>query len=281
MTGDSMRERRPLISPDVGRDPRFLRHDLARTNGLGLRVDRAAPDARRHPARRADPLHGRTARVFRMGSAPAYLAGQPHRDRRSRTPRRSTSWPRPRERQTLAETFAALGDVSANLLHRVNNLVGIIPVRVQGVLEKRPALGEDAYTFRGAGGDRRQRARRRCPPRGKRWPTCGRSNCSPHRWRSAFAPRSNGWTLPEGITVEAEGLDSLPRVMAGEEQLRLVFFNLMENAADALAGMDPSGGRPAVIRVAGQATSDPLGGSAQRWKSWFRITVPASRRPAG
>jgi hypothetical protein len=45
----------------------------------------------------------------------------------------------------LAETLAVFGDISANLLHRVNNLIGVIPVRVQGVVDKRPALNDDLY----------------------------------------------------------------------------------------------------------------------------------------
>jgi hypothetical protein len=49
------------------------------------------------------------------------------------------------ERQAVAETFAVLGDISANLLHRVNNLIGVIPVKVQGLTSKRPALLEDRY----------------------------------------------------------------------------------------------------------------------------------------
>src|SRR5258708_36763479 len=49
------------------------------------------------------------------------------------------------ERQAVAETFAVLGDVSANLLHRVNNLIGIIPVKGQGIADKRPGTLEDRY----------------------------------------------------------------------------------------------------------------------------------------
>ena len=37
---------------------------------------------------------------------------------------------------TLVETFAALGDVAANLLHQLNNKFGTIPVRVQGLQER-------------------------------------------------------------------------------------------------------------------------------------------------
>jgi C4-dicarboxylate-specific signal transduction histidine kinase len=67
--------------------------------------------------------------------------------------------------------------------------------------------------------------------------------------------------LPPRIQVVAEGLEALPFVMAGEEQLRLVFFNLIENAADALVGGNgPSEDRPA-IRIEGRVIDPPLGGA--------------------
>ena len=40
------------------------------------------------------------------------------------------------ERHWTAETFAAVGDISANLLHNMNNKVGTIPVRVQAIQDK-------------------------------------------------------------------------------------------------------------------------------------------------
>jgi len=36
------------------------------------------------------------------------------------------------ERHWIAETFAAVGDISANLLHNMNNKVGTIPVAGTG-----------------------------------------------------------------------------------------------------------------------------------------------------
>ena len=50
------------------------------------------------------------------------------------------------ERNAIAETFAAVGDIAANLLHNLNNKVGIIPVRVQGIQDKcQAALEADSY----------------------------------------------------------------------------------------------------------------------------------------
>jgi signal transduction histidine kinase len=42
--------------------------------------------------------------------------------------------------------------------------------------------------------------------------------------------------LPPGIQMRIEGLDDLPRVIAGGQSLTFVFKNLIENAADAMQG---------------------------------------------
>ena len=53
------------------------------------------------------------------------------------------------ERQAVAETFAAVGDIAANVLHHLNNKVGTIPVRVQGIQDKsHTALEDDPYLAR-------------------------------------------------------------------------------------------------------------------------------------
>ena len=50
------------------------------------------------------------------------------------------------EQRATAETFAAIGDIAANLLHRLNNKVGTIPVRVEGIEDKcAAALRADPY----------------------------------------------------------------------------------------------------------------------------------------
>src|SRR5258706_9430464 len=40
------------------------------------------------------------------------------------------------EQHWTAETFAAVGGISANLLHNMNNKVGAIPVRIQAIQDK-------------------------------------------------------------------------------------------------------------------------------------------------
>jgi signal transduction histidine kinase len=43
-------------------------------------------------------------------------------------------------------------------------------------------------------------------------------------------------TIPQGVAVLVEGVDTLPPVQAGPRRLGLVFTNLIENALDALNG---------------------------------------------
>jgi len=50
------------------------------------------------------------------------------------------------EQRAVAETFAAVGDIAANLLHQLNNKIGAIPVRVQGIQDKcEPLVAADRY----------------------------------------------------------------------------------------------------------------------------------------
>ena len=83
------------------------------------------------------------------------------------------------EQRAVAETFAAVGDIAANLLHHLNNKVGTIPVRVQGIQDKcRPALLADRLPGDQPGRDRAQRRR-------GHGSQCARTcrTCIPSTWR--------------------------------------------------------------------------------------------------
>jgi signal transduction histidine kinase len=69
--------------------------------------------------------------------------------------------------------------------------------------------------------------------------------------------------LPAHVTLAAAGLEDLPPVMAGAEALRLVFFNLLENALDAF------GDQPGAIAVTGRVTTDALDAG----REWVEVTV--------
>ncbi len=150
-----------------------------------------------------------------------------------------------RERQAITEAFAAVGDIAANLLHRLNNHIGLIPVRLEGLQEKRPDLFQDPY-LASVFQEIESRARaalnavreamvylRPMAPRPISIPSC-------------LEMALRDLRIPPGIRLETVGLEDLPPVMAGEPQLALVFFNLLENAVEAL-------GESGWIRVEGTA----------------------------
>jgi signal transduction histidine kinase len=166
------------------------------------------------------------------------------------------------ERHAVAETFAVLGDISANLLHRVNNLIGVIPVKVQTLAAKRPALMHDDYVAarlseieagaRGAMEVARETVTYLRPVR-----------LQPTWVHACVAQVIVRLPLPATVQLTVEGLEALPPVLAGDEPLRLAFFNLFENALDSL------GERPGVITVTGRVAADGLDPA----RSWAEITI--------
>ncbi|HEX7974435.1 MAG TPA: HAMP domain-containing sensor histidine kinase, partial [Anaerolineales bacterium] len=140
------------------------------------------------------------------------------------------------EQTAVAETFAAVGDIAANLLHRLNNQVGTIPVRVQGIQEKsRPALQADPYLAANLAEIERSASEAM---------DTVRENLShlrpihkvPLQVELCVNAAIQAANLPPGVQVQPEDLDSLPQVIAGERSLTLVFTNLLENASAAMQG---------------------------------------------
>jgi signal transduction histidine kinase/GAF domain-containing protein len=140
------------------------------------------------------------------------------------------------EQRSLAETFAAVGDVASNLLHQLNNKVGTIPVRIQGIEDKcQDVLSANPYMTHNL------EEIERCATEAM---TSVRENLAqlrPIRLEPVLlsvhidnAIRSIN--LPPGIRIEVGKLDHLPMVMAGEKTIALVFANLLENAIDAMNG---------------------------------------------
>jgi signal transduction histidine kinase len=156
-----------------------------------------------------------------------------------------------RTRQVLAETFAVFGDISANLLHRVNNLIGVIPVRVQSVVDKRPALDDDAYVAN-ALHEIEDSARAAMEAARETMAYLRPMREQATSIEKCYDTALKRIKLPPHIAVSACELAQLPPVLASEEQLRLVFFNLIDNAIDAL------GEQPGHIEVHGRVAEDPL-----------------------
>ncbi len=140
------------------------------------------------------------------------------------------------EQHLIAETFAAVGDISSNLLHNVNNKVGTIPVRVQTIEDKYQTLLEkDHYLANNL------KEIERCATEAMQIVQENLSHLRPIRMEKVFvAPRINeaiqSTTIPAQIQIHLNNLDELPMILAGGQSLNFVFKNLIENAIDAMQG---------------------------------------------
>ena len=140
------------------------------------------------------------------------------------------------EKHWTAETFAAVGDISANLLHNMNNKVGIIPVRIQAIQDKyRQMLEADSYLTNSlkeierSASDAMQIVQENL------------SHLRPIRMEkvriaSCVSEAIRAVQVSPNINIKVDGLDDLPMVNAGGQSLILVFKNLIENASVAMNG---------------------------------------------
>jgi len=140
------------------------------------------------------------------------------------------------EQRWTAETFAAVGDISANLLHNMNNKVGIIPVRVQGIQDKyRQLLEKDSYLTKSLNEIERSAAE------AMQIVQENLSHLRPIRMEKVRIAECvfdaiRDVRVSPNLHLEIEGLESLPVVVAGRQSLSFVFKNLIENANAAMNG---------------------------------------------
>ena len=140
------------------------------------------------------------------------------------------------EKHWTAETFAAVGDISANLLHNMNNKVGIIPVRIQAIQDKyRQMLETDSYL------NKSLREIERSAMDAMQIVQENLSHLRPIRMEkvriaACVSEAIHAVQVSPDIHINVEGLDDLPMVVAGGQSLTLVFKNLIENANVAMNG---------------------------------------------
>jgi signal transduction histidine kinase len=140
------------------------------------------------------------------------------------------------EQRAVAETFAAVGDIAANLLHQLNNKIGSIPVRVQGIQDKcGEIVSNDRYLavnlaeIERSASDAMAAVRENLAQlRPIQMAEISVIECV----REALAEAR----LPAGILVNLQHLETLPAVLAGQTSLAWVFANLCQNASEALGG---------------------------------------------
>ncbi len=153
------------------------------------------------------------------------------------------------EARAVAETFAAMGDVAANLLHHLNNKVGTIPVRIEGIqdkcaplLEENPYLASNLIEIERAALDAMAAVRERLS-------LLRPIDIAPTAVGPCVEDALAQAGLPPSIAVQISGLDDLPPVMAGREGLTLALVNLLENAREAMGG-------EGALAITGEADAD-------------------------
>jgi GAF domain-containing protein len=140
------------------------------------------------------------------------------------------------EKHWTAETFAAVGDISANLLHNMNNKVGTIPVRIQAIQDKyQQVLETDSYLAHNLAEIERSATY------AMQIVQESLSHLRPIRMENVnIATRIQeairSVHVPPSVRIETRGLEDLPTVRAGGQSLTFVFRNLLENAIAAMDG---------------------------------------------
>lgn len=238
LTGLVVLQKKPITTHDVRSDPRFHRHDLAQSQNWSRALIVPLLTGDNGQALGAFSVFSTDADVGRFAESEwdgkvltclahyAVLAVQNEAHQQELRASQEQRW--------IAETFAAVGDISSNLLHNMNNKVGTIPVRVQTLQDKyRPALEADPYLAKNLS------EIERCAMEAMQIVQENLSHLRPIRMeRVQVAPRVaeaiHAAQVPAGIQIQLEGLDNLPMVIAGGQSLTFVFKNLIENAIEAM-----------------------------------------------
>ncbi len=140
------------------------------------------------------------------------------------------------EQHAVAETFAAVGDVAANLLHHLNNKVGTIPVRIQGIQDKcSQTINEDKYLAANLTEIERSANEAMASVR-ENLDHLRPIHIAEVDVSACVREAVDMARLPQDVQVELIDLENLPPVLAGQRNLTLVFVNQLENASDAMEG---------------------------------------------
>jgi len=151
--------------------------------------------------------------------------------------RHMTALQEAREQHAVAEMFAAVGDIATNLLHQLNNKIGVIPVRIQGIQDKsQETLARDRYLSSNLAEIERSASEAM---------EAVRKNLShlhpvrrvPVNLATCIRLSLSNAKMSPGVNVRLENLDHLPPVAAAQQNLALVFTNLLENADHAMKGV--------------------------------------------
>lgn len=136
----------------------------------------------------------------------------------------------------MIEAFAAIGEIASNLLHQLNNKIGAIPVRVEGIQDKRKLiidsdsyLRENLLEIENNATEAIEIVRENL------------FHLRPIRLSSVALEDTIETALStshfaKGIRVFYQDLNTLPKVHACPQRLPLVFNNLIDNASRVMQG---------------------------------------------
>jgi GAF domain-containing protein len=240
LTGQAILAREPITCDDVRSDPRFEHPALARAQGWTRALIVPLMVSNEGAPVGAFSVYGAANAPEEFAASDwdkkvlGILAHYAALARQNAT--RQDALREAQEARAVAETFAAMGDIAANLLHHLNNKVGTIPVRIEGIQDKcEPLLAAQPYLA--ANLVAIERAAQEAM-------TAVREQLSLLRpisrtlvdVASSVSAALHAASLGPGMTVTVHGFDGLPDVMAHRESLTLVLVNLLQNAANAMKG---------------------------------------------
>ena len=240
LTGMAVSEKALVYAPDVRQDGRFARPDLAQRQGwAGALIAPVSADEASQPLG-ALSVYGFDAAEEALTASDwdkkvlSFLAH--HAALAVQNAKRQEALRRAQEQQAAAETFAAVGDIAANLLHRLNNKIETIPVRVEGIQDKsQAALLADAYLANNLAEIERSAVEAMEALRDSLF-YLRPIHLAPVDVDAALVQARASVDVPAGVRISTVGLQNLPLVMAGRRRLALVFVNLLENAIAAMQG---------------------------------------------
>lgn len=238
LAGEAVRSRKPVISHDVRVDPRFHRPDLARSQRWGKALVVPLLSEQQEEAVGAFSVYGvgeHSGLVTESEWDTKVLTCLAHYAALAlRNAERQQMLREVQRRHAISETFAAIGDVAANALHHLNNKVGTIPVRVQGIKAKcsvtvasDPYLAQNLEAIESSARQAMAAVRQNLAHLRPIHPT-------PVAVAACIDEALRDLSIPTGVTLERSGLEPLPPVVASQHSLTLVFRNLIENALRAL-----------------------------------------------
>lgn len=236
IAGQAIKFRKPIPIDDVSRHPTFRPKKFAAEKGWvsGIVVPLLSP----HDGNKAVgsfSLYATYLRDFSDWDKKLLTCLANHAAVAIRDAEQRDQLKQARERQVMAETFAAVGDVAANLVHQLNNKFGAISVRVQGIEEKCeraladwPYLSENLTEIAQSSQQALELVRDSMAQlRVTQTQSVDVARCLELALQRA-APGP-------GIKIERDWAE-LPPVLAGERQLEMVFYNLIDNAIKAMDG---------------------------------------------